>query len=293
MARLKAQWLSMLKPFTAIRGDGSKASEQGAVPSPAVAQLERPKSSSAPSLGRPSLSHQALLGPVVDSRVTGWLGAGTGVGQQEGRTVFPGSQRAGWMQQGHAGEGALQASLPAPDMMQGDGNGRDAAPGLPAVAAEEDISDSEWLPAADLWGPTVCVLPAQHEPDPIPHITGATSPAAASAVPPQLQSGTFSEHGHRGTFSRIAVTRRGPGPVAESVEEGEDEGMASQDPQAASASAEAHADARDEHTAPSHVPEEQALTLDQELSGGRPRTPLRPKSSSNLPRQMLQVRSPI
>ncbi|CAL8468022.1 g7561 [Coccomyxa elongata] len=286
VARLKAQWLSMLKPATATRGDGSKASERGVVPSLAAARLERPKGSSAPNLGRPSVSHQALSGPVVESRMTGWLGAGTGVGEQEGCIVLPGSQNAGWMQHGHAGEGALQASLQAPDMMQGNDSGQDAAPGLPAVAVEEDISDSEWLPNADLWGPTVCVLPAQHEPDPIPHIPGATSPAAASPAPPRLQRGTFSERSHLGTFGRIAGTRRGPGPVAESVEEGEDEGMASQDPHAARASAEAHADARDEHIAPSHKPEGEALTLDQQLSGGRPRTPLRPKSSSGLPRQV-------
>lgn len=278
----------MLKSAAATKGDCSRASDRGAVPNPAAAQLERPKSNSAPNLGGPSVSHRAMSGPVVDSRMTGRMGAGTNVGEEAGGVPSPGSQRARWMQKEHAGKGAVQASVQAPEMMQGDGTGQDA--GQPMIATEDDIS--EWLPAADLWGPSVCVLPAQHEPDPVSQISGAGSPAEASIVPPQFQNSASSERSHGPTYSRIA--QRGPGPVAESVEEGEDQGMGSQDPHAASASADAPSETSDEHTAPSDGQlKEEALTLDQQLSGGRPRTPLRPRSSSGLPRQVLQVRRPF
>ncbi|BDA42294.1 hypothetical protein COCOBI_03-1810 [Coccomyxa sp. Obi] len=289
VARLKAQWSAMLKPAAATKGDGSIGSERGAVPNLAAAQLDGPKSSSAPDLGRPSLSHRGLAGPLVESRMTGWLGAGTGVGEEEGGVAFPGTQRARWMQKGHASDGAVQASLQEPDMMQGNGNGRDAALELPMVAAEEDISDSEWLPAADLWGPSVYVLPEQHRPDPISHITVGAIPAVASTLLPQFQNGASSERSHGATGSTNAAMKWGPRPVAESVEEAEDPGVGSRDPHAASGSAEAHAETSDEHTAPLDKPEEEALTLDQQLSGGRPHMPPRPRSSSGLPRQVLQV----
>ena len=271
----------MLKPAAATKGSGSEASERGAVPNLVIAQRRR-KSCSAPNLGRPSLSHQALPGPVVDSRMTGSFGAGTGVGEEADGVPFPGTL---WMQKGPAGEGALQASqiMQAPVCDHGSGQGARLA----MVAAEEDIN--EWLPAADLWGPSVYVLPAQHDPDPKSPITGAEVPVAA--VQPRLQNGAFAQRSHGAIFSRdAAICAR---PVAESVEEGEDQVVGSQVAHATSASAEAHASMIDEHTAPSDKMEEEALTLDQQLHSGRPRTPPRPRTSSGLPRQVLQVLSNV
>ena len=268
----------MLKPAAATKGSGSKASERGAVPKLVIAQL-RQKSSSAHNLGRPSLSHRALPGP-VDSRMLG-----TGVGEEADGVPCPGTHRASWMQKGHAGQGSLQASLQALGVMQGTGTDQGAR--LPMIAAEEDIS--EWLPDADLWGPSVYVLPAQHDLDPKSPITGAEVPVVA--VPPQLQKGALAERSHGAACSRDAAIR--PGPVAESVEEGEDQVMGSQDAHATSASAEAHAGMSDEHTAPSDKMDEEAQTLDQQLHSGRPRTPLRPRTSSDLPRQVLQVLSNV
>ncbi len=205
---------------------------------------------------------------------------GTGVGEEADGVFFPGTQGASWMQKGHAGKGSLQASVQMPESMQGNSTGQDA--GLPM-----DIND--WLPAADLWGPSVYVLPAQHDPDPSFPTTGAKVPVVA--VPPQLQNGALAERSHGAACSRDAAIR--PGPVAESVEEGEDQVMGSQDAHATSASAEAHAGMSDEHTAPSDELEEEALTLDQQLHSGRPRTALRPRTSSGLPRQVLQVLSNV
>ena len=294
VARLKAHWSSMLKPAAAAAGEAPvalKGSEQNLLPDQGADQLIRAKSSSAPSLGRPSLVHQlAARGPVVESRITGWAQPGTGPMKLTAMFSRASKQSASVQRTGHAHGQASRVMLEGKTVHKSSA-GLDSYTLTPAAAAAEDESDSDWLPLADLWGPTVCVLPAVQSTNPTAKRASTTTPPAASIMAAFPSPGSVPEESLL-PASRGRPAQRGPGPVAEAVEEEtENENAALMTPAASIAEI-----AVEEGNGFGELPqqmqdeeEEASLTLDQQLSIERPRASPRPGSSGQLPRQVLEA----
>lgn len=288
LARLKAQWAAMLKAPAAAAAENTTVqteSVQGAVLTEPAARLDRARSSSSPALHRPSMSHSTQSGPVAESRVSCWMSAAAPGVKRSSRFGFArgaaATGKGGGKFRGPAGQEPCTACA---------GGTSTAAFGRRVhsrALQKEDCcyeEDNEWVPAADLWGPTVLVLPNLPRPECDPQKLSNSVYAAGLRQPVASQDRMLTAAAPWGSRGRLAQSN--PGPVAEAVEEREEREEETLRAGTSNQLDRASLDASEHVAAPpgKTVAAKEHLTLDQRLSIGRTQAPPRPRTSE-LPAQ--------